>query len=71
MSTQTIKKIGKAIKVARLAKGMTQADVAKKASIGLNRYAIVERGEAENITINKLEKIVKALGIKGSDIISF
>lgn len=71
MSTQTIKKIGKAIKAARLENGMTQADVAKKAGIGLNRYAIVERGEAENITINKLEKIVKALGIKGSDIISF
>jgi transcriptional regulator with XRE-family HTH domain len=71
MSTQTTKKIGKAIKAARLEKGMTQADVAKKAGIGLNRYAIVERGEAENITINKLEKIVKALGIKGSDIISF
>jgi len=71
MSTQTIKKIGKAIKAARLEKGMTQADVAKKAGIGLNRYAIVERGEAENITINKLEKIVKALGIKGSDVISF
>jgi transcriptional regulator with XRE-family HTH domain len=71
MSTQTIKKIGKAIKAARLEKGMTQAGVAKKAGIGLNRYAIVERGEAENITINKLEKIVKALGIKGSDVISF
>lgn len=71
MSTQTIKKIGKAIKAARLEKGMTQAEVAKKADIGLNRYAIVERGEAENITINKLEKIVKALGIKGSDIIPF
>lgn len=71
MSTQTIKKIGKAVKAARLEKGMTQADVAKKAGIGLNRYAIVERGEAENITINKLEKIVKALGIKGSDVISF
>jgi transcriptional regulator with XRE-family HTH domain len=71
MSAQTIKKIGKAIKAARLEKGMTQADVAKKAGIGLNRYAIVERGEAENITINKLEKIVKALGIKGSDVISF
>lgn len=71
MSTQTIKRIGKAIKAARLEKGMTQADVAKKAGIGLNRYAIVERGEAENITINKLEKIVKALGIKGSDVISF
>lgn len=71
MSTQTVKRIGKAIKAARLEKGVTQAEVAKKAGIGVNRYAIVERGEAENITINKLEKIVKALGIKGSDVISF
>lgn len=71
MSTDNLKKIGKKIKEARLKKGLTQADVAKKAGMGTNRYAIVERGEAENITLNKLEKIVKALGIKGSDAISF
>lgn len=71
MSTQTFKKIGKAIQAARLEKGLTQADVAKKAGISVNRYAVVERGEAENITINKLEKIVKALEVKGSDVIPF
>jgi transcriptional regulator with XRE-family HTH domain len=71
MSTDNLKKIGKRIKEARLRKGLTQAEVAKIAGMGTNRYAIVERGEAENITLNKLEKIVKALGIKGSDVISF
>ncbi|HEX8762868.1 MAG TPA: helix-turn-helix transcriptional regulator [Candidatus Saccharimonadales bacterium] len=71
MSATTLRKIGEKLKKARLEKGMTQAEVAKKAGIGTNRYAVVERGEAENITINKLEKIVKALGIKGSDILPF
>lgn len=71
MSATTLRKIGEKLKKARLEKGMTQAEVAKKAGIGTNRYAVVERGEAENITINKLEKIVKALGIKGTDILPF
>ncbi len=71
MSTATLKKIGERLKKARLEKGMTQVEVAKKAGMGTNRYAVVERGEAENMTINKLEKIVKALGVKSSDIIPF
>ena len=71
MSTTTLKKIGERLKKARLEKGMTQVEVAKKAGMGTNRYAVVERGEAENITVNKLEKIVKALGIKGSDVLPF
>ena len=71
MSTTTLKKIGERLKKARLEKGMTQVEVAKKAGMGTNRYAVVERGEAENITINKLEKIIKALGIKGSDVLPF
>ena len=71
MSTTTLKKIGEGLKKARLEKGMTQVEVAKKAGMGTNRYAVVERGEAENITINKLEKIIKALGIKGSDVLPF
>ena len=71
MSTTTLRKIGESLRKARDAKGLTQAQVAKKAGMGTNRYAIVERGEATNITLNKLEKIVKALGIKGSDIIPF
>lgn len=71
MSASTLEIIGEKLRKARAAKGMTQLEVAKKAGIGTNRYAIVERGEAENITIKKLEKIVKALGIKSSDVLPF
>jgi transcriptional regulator with XRE-family HTH domain len=48
---------------------MTQAEVTKNAGMGTNRYAVVERGSAKSTTINTLEDIVKALGIKGSDAI--
>lgn len=71
MSTTTLQKIGERLRKIRQQRGLTQAEVAKKAGMGTNRYAIVERGEAQNITLNKLEKIVKALGAKGSDIIPF
>ena len=70
MSEATLRKIGERLRKARLEKGMTQAEVAKRAGMGTNRYAVVERG-APNMTINKLEKICEALGIKGSDIIPF
>jgi transcriptional regulator with XRE-family HTH domain len=71
MSTETLKTIGERLREARDKNGLTQAEVAKKAGMGTNRYAIIERGEAENVTINKLEKIAGVLGIKGSDIIPF
>ena len=71
MSTETLKTIGERLREARDKKGLTQAEVAKKAGMGTNRYAIIERGEAENVTINKLENIVEALGVKSSDILPF
>lgn len=71
MSTETLTTIGKRLRDARQQKGMTQAEVAKKAGMGTNRYAIVERGEANNMTVNKLEKICKALGVGSSEILPF
>jgi transcriptional regulator with XRE-family HTH domain len=71
VSEATLKKIGERLRKARLEKGMTQAEVAKQAGMGTNRYAVVERGATSNMTINKLEKICEALGVKGSDIIPF
>lgn len=70
MSTKTMKEIGTRLKDARTKKGLTQAQVAKQADTGTNRYAVIERG-AENITVNKLEKLCKVLGIKVKDIIPF
>lgn len=71
MSKETLGKIGTQLHKARLQQGMTQVEVADKAGISKNRYAVIERGDADNITINTLEDIVKALGIRGSDIIPF
>lgn len=71
MTQENLGKLGKEFRKARLVKGFTQMEVAQKAGIGKNRYAIIERGEAKNITIKTLEDIVKVLGIKGKDILPF
>jgi transcriptional regulator with XRE-family HTH domain len=71
MSIEAIQKIGKSLREARLKKGMTQIEVAKKAGMGTNRYAVIERGEAKNMTMNTFEKIVMAIGVKGKDILPY
>ena len=55
------------IKEIREQKGLTQEDVAKKAGISPNYYAKIERGTI-NTSIEKANKISKALGVKVSDI---
>ena len=63
-------KIGKKLKKVREGQELTQEDLAEKAGISANYYAKVERDEI-NVTVNTLRKIVKALGIKSSDIMPF
>lgn len=53
----------KKIREARLRKKLTQEEVAKKAGINTNYYAVIERGEV-NTSIDKLQKISEVLGIK-------
>lgn len=54
--------IAKQVKEAREKKGLTQAEVALKAGITPNYLAMIERAEA-NVSLEKLDKIGKALGI--------
>ena len=54
MSVETIKKIGKILRDVRQQKRMTQLEVAKKAGMGTNRYAVIEQGNAKNMTMNTL-----------------
>jgi len=63
-------KIGKKLKEFRLKIGLKQSDVAKKADISVNYYARIERDE-ENPTIETLERIIKVLKVKSSDILPF
>ena len=63
-------KIGKKLKEFRLKIGLKQSDVAKKADISINYYSRIERDE-ENPTIETLERIIKVLKVKSSDILPF
>lgn len=56
------------IRQSREKKGWTQGKLAKKAGIDSNSYAKVERGESRPYGVT-LVKIIKALGVKSSDIL--
>jgi len=62
--------IASKLKQFRLKKNMKQVDVAEKAGLNSNYYAKVERGEAIPSVIT-LKKILGALGVKSSEILSF
>ncbi len=63
-------KIGKKLKGTRKKLGLKQSDVAEKADISVNYYARIERNE-ENPTLETLERVLKALKLKSSDVLSF
>lgn len=67
---KTSLEIATKLKKFRLQKGMKQTDVAKKAGLNSNYYSKVERGEAIPSVIT-LKKILGALGIKSSEVLSF
>ena len=62
--------IGKKIKEAREALNLTQNDLAAKAGVNVNYFAMIERGEV-NFSFDKLLRIIKALKIKSSQILPF
>lgn len=61
--------IGKKIKDARLAKGLTQEELGN--IVGLQKSAIAkyENGRVVNIKRSTLQKLAQALGLRGSDLI--
>jgi len=63
-------KFGKNIRIARSKIGLTQKQVANKAKMHVNYYARIERGE-ENPSYEALEKIIKALEVKSSEVLPF
>jgi transcriptional regulator with XRE-family HTH domain len=68
MNTKRV--IANNLKNARISKHMTQSEVAIGAKINTNHYAKIERGEAIP-TITTLERILKSIGVKSSDILPF
>ena len=63
IDTKNKKDAGDKIRVAREKLGLTQAEVAKKAKMTVNYYAMIERGEV-NLTFDKIQSIVQALKLK-------
>jgi transcriptional regulator with XRE-family HTH domain len=70
MIDKTSKQIAEKLKQVRLQKGLTQVELANKAGINDNYYAKVERGELKP-SVETLEKIIKALGVRSSAIFPF
>lgn len=64
---KTFKELGRQLKEAREKAGLTQSELAEKAGINANYYAVVERGE-KNISYEKLQRVLKVLNIKSLDI---
>jgi transcriptional regulator with XRE-family HTH domain len=67
---KTRKEISTKLRDVRISKGLKQSDVAKKAGLNSNYYARVERAEAVP-TVITLKKILEALGVKSSEVLSF
>jgi len=64
---QILKDLGGKLKAAREKAGLTQQELADKAGINANYYAVVERGEG-NLSYEKLQRVLKVLNIKSLDI---
>lgn len=66
MKTKEAVELGNKLKAAREKAGLSQTELAKKAGISPNYYAVVERGE-KKISYEKLRPILKVLNIKSLD----
>ena len=64
----SIERTAARLRKARQAKGMTQAEVAKKAGISENHYAQIERAE-KNPTVSTFKSLIKAIGVSSSEIL--
>ncbi len=70
MTDKTSQQIARRLKQVRHQKNLTQLQLAEKAGINSNYYSKIERGELKP-SVETLEKIIKALGVKSSDILPF
>lgn len=69
--TQKIREeIGESLKKVRERSGETQVQVAVNSGINSSYYSKIERGEV-NPSLEVFFKIIKALGVKSSDILPF
>ena len=63
-------RVGSRIRQLRKASGLTQEQLARRAGMDYKYLGSVERGE-RNVTLENLERIVKALGVEPYDLFAF
>ena len=62
--------IGSRIKAARLAAGLSQEDLARRADMSIKGMSYIERGHIEDPHISSLRKIARALGMEVGELLS-
>ena len=62
MKKSVLTRFGESIRNERLAKGLSQEELAARAGMHRTYVGMVERAE-KNITLNNIEKLAKALGV--------
>ena len=70
MSEKLRNTLGSRLQTARQKKGLTQAEVAKRTGTNTKYYAKLERGEAVP-SLKMLERILKVLEVKSSEVLPF
>jgi len=65
MKKQILLRFGQRVKTERLKQGLSQEELAEKASVHRTYIGMIERAE-KNITLTNIEKIALALGIETS-----
>jgi transcriptional regulator with XRE-family HTH domain len=66
MGSLITKKFGEKVRKERIRKGLSQEQLADLAGVHRTYIGMIERAE-KNITLENIEKITKALGLKLSD----
>lgn len=66
MSISTLEKFGNKVREERLKQRLSQEELAARAGVHRTYIGMIERAE-KNITLENIEKITKALGVKIAD----
>ena len=66
MGKTILEKFGEKVRKERHQKGLSQEELAARAGVHRTYIGMIERAE-KNITLENIEKITKALGLKISD----
>jgi transcriptional regulator with XRE-family HTH domain len=66
MSKTTLEKFGEKVREERHEQGFSQEELASRAGVHRTYIGMIERAE-KNITLENIEKVAKALGLKLSE----